>query len=89
MRLDKFLKTSRIIKRRTIANEACNRGQVSVNDQPAKASKILKEGDILNIDLRSRGRIVCEVLSIPQGNVSKAQADSLYRIIERTASEDL
>ena len=47
MRLDKFLKVSRLIKRRTVANEACDAGRVVVNDKPAKASLNVKEGDII------------------------------------------
>ena len=51
MRLDKFLKVSRLIKRRTVANEACDAGRVVVNDKPAKASLNVKEGDIIEIDI--------------------------------------
>ena len=47
MRLDKFLKVSRLIKRRTVANEACDAGRVTVNDKPAKASAQVKSGDII------------------------------------------
>ena len=54
MRLDKFLKVSRLIKRRTIANEACDAGRVLVNDKPAKASLNVKAGDMIEILLRSR-----------------------------------
>ena len=49
MRLDKFLKVSRLIKRRTVANEACDAGRVLVNDKPAKASLNIKEGDVIEI----------------------------------------
>ena len=55
MRLDKFLKVSRLIKRRTVANEACDAGRVLVNDKTAKASLNVKEGDV--ISFRSRGRV--------------------------------
>mgnify|MGYP001298525312 CR=1 FL=1 len=51
MRLDKYLKVSRLIKRRTVANEACDAGRVVVNDKPAKASLNIKEGDIIEIDI--------------------------------------
>ena len=54
MRLDKYLKVSRIIKRRTVANEACDAGRVLVNDKPAKASTNVKAGDILTIQFRKR-----------------------------------
>ena len=53
MRLDKFLKVSRLIKRRTVANEACDAGRVLVNDKPAKASVSVKTGDIMNGVIRS------------------------------------
>lgn len=56
MRLDKFLKISRIIKRRTVANEACDTGRVSVNGRPAKASTQIKEKDIIEIGLEIRLR---------------------------------
>ena len=49
MRLDKYLKVSRLIKRRTVANEACDSGRVLINDKPAKASANVKEGDIISI----------------------------------------
>ena len=49
MRLDKYLKVSRLIKRRTVANEACDGGRVMINDKPAKASATVKEGDIITI----------------------------------------
>lgn len=51
VRLDKYLKVTRLIKRRTIANEACDAGRISVNDKPARASYEVKEGDILRINL--------------------------------------
>ena len=54
MRLDKYLKVSRLIKRRTVANEACDGGRVMINDKPAKASTNVKEGDIITIDVASR-----------------------------------
>ena len=53
MRLDKFLKVSRLIKRRTVANEACDAGRVLVNDKPAKASVQVKTGDILRFSLEA------------------------------------
>jgi len=54
MRLDKFLKVSRLIKRRTVANEACDAGRVLVNDRPAKASAQVKAGDVLEIQFGSK-----------------------------------
>lgn len=54
MRLDKYLKVSRLIKRRTVANEACDAGRVLINDRPAKASAQVKEGDVLEIQFGSK-----------------------------------
>lgn len=81
MRLDKFLKVSRIVKRRTVANEISDMGRVLVNGAPAKAAKQLKEGDIIKIESANRG-VSARVLKIPTGNVSIAEAPSLYEIIE-------
>ena len=77
MRLDKFLKISRIIKRRTIANEACDAGRVTVNDKPAKASLLVKPGDIIEIRFGSSVTKV-EVLQIKE-QVRKDEAALLYR----------
>ena len=54
MRLDKYLKVSRLIKRRTVANEACDSGRVLINDKPAKASANVKEGDIISISFGNK-----------------------------------
>ena len=79
MRLDKYLKVSRIIKRRTVANEACDNGLVTVNDKPARASYEVKEGD--RISLRFGSRIITvEVLSV-QETVRQSEAAALYRQI--------
>ena len=88
MRLDKFLKVSRIIKRRTVANELCSRGKILVNDHVAKPSKTVKVGDVLDINLGDKGRLICEVLEAPEGNVSKNQASSLYKLISETTNSD-
>lgn len=80
MRLDKFLKVSRIIKRRTVANDACDAGRVSVNGRPAKASYDVKTGDILEISFGSRV-IKAEVLSVAEV-VKKDDAALLYRLID-------
>lgn len=81
MRLDKFLKVSRLIKRRTVANEVSDLGRVSVNDKPAKPSKQLKEGDVIKIENPNRP-IMARVLKIPAGNVSIQEAPSLYELVE-------
>ena len=79
MRLDKYLKVSRIIKRRTVANEACDAGKVTVNGKVARASYDVKEGDILSVTLGAR-EIRAEVLSV-QETVAKNDAAGLYRIL--------
>ncbi len=81
MRLDQFLKISRIIKRRTIAKAICDDERVFVNGQPAKAGKEVNQGDILRINLKTK-ILTCQIVSIPHGNVSVASAQSLYKIIE-------
>lgn len=79
MRLDKFLKVSRLIKRRTVANEACDAGRVLVNDRPAKASAQVKEGDVLEIQFGSKS-VRVEVLNV-QETVKKEEAQELYRYL--------
>ena len=80
MRLDKFLKVSRLIKRRTVANTVSEMGRVLVNGNPAKPAKQLKVGDIIEIEFSNRVEKV-EVLIIPTGNVSVQDAETLYREI--------
>ena len=77
MRLDKFLKVSRIIKRRTVANEACDAGRVSVNGKIAKASQEVKEGDIIEIRFGNK-ELKAEVLNVKE-TVRKEDAAELYR----------
>ena len=79
MRLDKFLKVSRLIKRRTVANEACDAGRVLVNDKTAKASLNVKEGDVIEIQFGTRV-VKVEVLDV-QETVRKDEAKELYRYI--------
>ncbi|MCI9126341.1 MAG: RNA-binding S4 domain-containing protein [Eubacterium sp.] len=79
MRLDKFLKVSRIIKRRTIANEACDAGRVLVNEQPAKASKDVKVGDKIEIQFGQR-IVKVEVVSVKEA-VKKEEAAEMYKEI--------
>ena len=79
MRLDKFLKVSRLIKRRTVANEACDAGRVIVNDRPAKASAQVKAGDVLEIQFGSKS-VRVEVLNV-QETVKKEEAQELYRYL--------
>ena len=79
MRLDKFLKVSRLIKRSTVANEACDAGRVLVNDRPAKASAQVKAGDVLEIQFGSKS-VRVEVLNV-QETVKKEEAQELYRYL--------
>ena len=79
MRLDKFLKVSRLIKRRTVANEACDAGRVLVNDRPAEASAQVKAGDVLEIQFGSKS-VRVEVLNV-QETVKKEEAQELYRYL--------
>ena len=79
MRLDKFLKVSRLIKRRTVANEACDAGRVLVNDKPAKASVKGKQGDIIEIQFGTR-TVKVEVLDI-KDTTKKEEAGDLFKYL--------
>ena len=79
MRLDKFLKVSRLIKRRTVANEACDGERVSVNGRPAKASYTVKPGDLVEIRFGQR-TLKIEVLSVSE-HTTKSDAPAMYREI--------
>lgn len=80
MRLDKFLKVSRIIKRRTIANEACDSGRVKMGDKPLRASYDVKIGDKISIDFAQK-TVFIEVLALKE-STKKEDAESMFRIIE-------
>ncbi len=77
MRLDKYLKVSRLIKRRTVANEACDNERVTVNGKVARASYEVKTGDVIAIRFGQR-TLTVEVLAV-QDNVGKADAAAMYR----------
>ena len=79
MRLDKYLKVSRIIKRRTVANEACDAGRVMVNGKPARASYDVKTGDVIEIAFGSR-TVKAEVHKILE-SPKKEEADSMFRYL--------
>lgn len=79
MRLDKFLKVSRLIKRRTVANEACDAGRVTVNDRPAKASAQVKAGDVIEIGFGTKS-VKVEVLNV-QETVKKEEAKDLFKYL--------
>lgn len=83
MRLDKYLKVSRLIKRRTLANEACDSGLVSLNGRPARASSEVKAGDVITLTL-GRRRVSVEVLAVAEA-VGKADAAALYRELPEQA----
>lgn len=80
MRLDKFLKVSRLIKRRTVANEACDAGRVMINDKPAKASAAVKQGDIIEIQFGTKS-VKVEVLDV-QETVRKDDVKELTGIFD-------
>ena len=79
MRLDKYLKVSRLIKRRTVANEAGDTGRVSINGKPAKASAQVKPGDVIEIAFGTRS-VKAEVLSVAE-TVRKEEAQELFRYL--------
>ena len=79
MRLDKFLKVARIIKRRTVANEACDAGRVTVNGRPAKASVQVKPGDVIEIAFGNK-TVKAEVLSVKE-SIRKEDAENMYRYL--------
>jgi len=87
MRLDMFLKISRLIKRRSVAKEFCDKGRVHVGGAAAKAGRELRAGDVLELRLPRR-RVVAEVVELPTGNVTKERAHELYRIIEDSAEKE-
>ena len=74
MRLDKFLKVSRMIKRRTVANEACDAGRVSVNGKPAKASQEIKVGDVIRVSFGTK-EVAAEVLTIRETTKKEEAGD--------------
>ncbi|MBQ3898409.1 MAG: RNA-binding S4 domain-containing protein [Lachnospiraceae bacterium] len=79
MRLDKYLKVSRLIKRRTIANEACDTGRVMINDKVAKASTDVKVGDVITISFGNKD-VKVEVLDVAE-TVKKDEAKELFKYI--------
>lgn len=79
MRLDKFLKVSRLIKRRTVANDACDAGRVLVNGKTAKASVKIKKGDVIEIQFGTKA-VKVEVLAI-QDTTKKEEAKELFRYL--------
>lgn len=80
MRLDKYLKISRIIKRRTVAKEACEGGRVAINGKVAKPSTVIKEGDTIEITFANK-KLKARILNISE-HVRKEDARNLYEILE-------
>lgn len=80
MRVDKFLKVSRLIKRRTVAKEACETERITINGKQAKPSASVKEGDIVSVRF-GNGEVTVKVKAIAE-HVAKQDASSLYEIIE-------
>ena len=81
MRLDKYLKVSRLIKRRTVANEVTASGRVFINNKIAKPSTEVKEGDILRLEYFNK-TVITKILKVPTGNVSIQESKELYEITE-------
>ena len=79
MRLDKFLKVSRLIKRRTVANEACDAGRVLVNGRPAKASLNVKAGDVIEIQFGNK-TVAAEILKVAD-TTKKEEAKDMFRYL--------
>ncbi len=79
MRLDKYLKVSRLIKRRTVANEACDAGRVLVNDKVARASYDVKVGDVITLTLGAK-ELRAQVVNV-QETVAKSDAALLYKVL--------
>ena len=84
MRIDKFLKVSRIIKRRTVANEACGSGRVMINNKVAKPGTEVKPGDIISIRFGEHVGLY-EILSIAE-TVKKDEASSMYRVLQEDSA---
>ncbi len=88
MRLDLFLKLSRLVIRRTVAAEICRAGAILINSVPAKASREVKIGDTLTLKKRGQ-KLHVRVATLPTGNVSKAIALTLYEILSSTPYNEL
>ncbi len=81
MRLDQYLKHTRIIKQRSVAKWACDSGRVSISGRKAKAGTEVRVGDEMSITLRD-SHLIIRVVEVPTGNVSKERAAALYEVIE-------
>lgn len=81
MRLDKWLKVSRLLKRRSVAQMACDQGRVFVNEKPQKSSYTVKVGDTIHMELGSRA-LTIKVLTVPEKAVKAQDSSSLYEVVE-------
>lgn len=86
MRIDKFLKDSRLIKRRTLAKEACDAGKIEINGKVAKAGDNVKENDIVNINF-SNYKTIVEVIA-SSDNLKNPKPEELYRLVDRIKQTD-
>lgn len=80
MRLDVFLKQSRLIKQREAAKKACDQGMVRMQGHPVKPSRDMQVGDCFSVEWPTR-RVEVEVMDVPEGNVSKSRSQTLYRVL--------
>ena len=87
MRLDLFLKASRLCPRRTVAQKICDAGRVSVNGKPAKSAHVVRPGDQISLQTRDKLTVV-RVVEVPQGQTSKRDAKSLYETVSETRLEE-
>jgi len=87
MRLDLFLKASRLCPRRTIAQKICDAGRVSVNGRPARSAHLVRKGDQISLQTRDKLTVV-RVIEVPEGQTSKRDAKGLYETLSETRVED-
>jgi len=86
MRLDLFLKTSRLVKRRTVAREACENGRIRLNGRTAKPGARVRVGDTISLDYGPRV-VSVRVVEVPRGTVPKAAAPSLYELVDMVVKD--
>ncbi len=87
MRLDKYLKVSRLIKRRTVANEIISQGRIFINDKTAKPANTVNEGDKIRLEYYNK-TVIVEIVKVPAGNISVQEAKDLYKIIKETHKKE-
>ncbi|MEA1994944.1 MAG: RNA-binding S4 domain-containing protein [Campylobacterota bacterium] len=86
MRLDQFLKSSRLVKRRTQAKEMCDKAFIRVNGHQAKPSKDIRENDVVSVYYQLK-KLVVRVIDLPKGNIRKEEAQKLYEVLEEKEYE--